>query len=277
MNPFSISINELSEAFGTFGIPTDDPGFCDHPSFLALEQRNPELLNLYATYVARRTYTDQYLRQAELKIKSAAQSLHRELVDHGRLGACVDISGILSRILDREGIWNTCVKGSLTITFPANSGIPPRYFWSCDTGEFVAGHAWLFAPPFTVVDISARQQPYEGLESSFVPEYVLSKVAEPAEVSVDDIVSPEVRIIMTQQGIPAEQHLGAGARYVPEIFSAISPILVSGLEGASLKYSPVAIHAPDCALEDMRNMDFSGQTPWELYEAKIREEIASDA
>ena len=277
MNPFDLSIDELAELFRRLEIPTSDPGFCDHPSFLELERQNPELLNLYAAFVARSRYSPEYLERAEVKIRRAAQALHRELLAHGRLGACVDISGILSRILDREGIWNTCVKGSLTISFPPESGIGPRYFWSCDRGEFVAGHAWLLAPPFTVVDISARQQPYEGLESNYIPEYVLSNDSEPTHVEVEDIISPEVRLAMVQQGIPPDRHLEFGARYVPGIFAAIPPIMVPGMDGSSLKYSPVAINAPDCPLEEMRNMDFGGMTPWELYDTKIRAEVAGDA
>jgi len=270
MSPFAASLEELQEGFRYFGVPTDAPGFCDHPAFLELEQRNPEILNLYAAFVAKRHYTQEYLDRAVAVISRASGLLHRELVRHGRLGACVDISGILSRLLDREQIWNCGIKGSLTITFPLESGVEPRYFWSCDHGQFTAGHAWLFAPPFTVVDISVRQQPYDVQEASYIPDTVLSTDTHPVEVSVEDIVSPSARAEMLQQGIPPQHHLEAGARYIPGIFQAFTPIVVSGLNGASLKYSPVAVHASDGTFEEMRNMDFDGLSPWELYVQRIQ-------
>jgi hypothetical protein len=277
MSPFAISLNELQDGFRHFGVPTDNPGFYDHPSFLALEQRNPELLNLYAAFVAKRHYTREYLDHASAVISRASELLHRELVRHGRLGACVDISGILSRILDREQIWNCGIKGSLTITFPLDSGLEPHYFWSCDHGQFTAGHAWLFAPPFTVVDISVKQQPYEELEASYVPNTVLSLDTQPVEVSVEDIVSPTARTEMWQQGIPPSGHLEAGARYIPSIFQTITPIAVPGLMGASLKYSPVAVHASDGTFEEMRNMVFDGLSPWEVYVQRIQPFLQADA
>ena len=59
----------------------------------------------------------------------------------GRLGACIDLSMVLSRILDAEGIWNYVVKGSLTLTFPRSVQPGPIYFWPIDEGDFQAGQA----------------------------------------------------------------------------------------------------------------------------------------
>ena len=269
MNPFSASYNDLSKLFREIDVPTARPGFCDHENFVAVERQHPDLLNLYAAYVAKRPYDGAYLTRSRAVIQQAADLMHAELLAHGRLGACVDISGILSRILDREGIWNCGVKGSLTISFPKGSGIGPRYFWSADHGHFMAGHAWLLAPPFTVVDISARQQPYQGIESTYIPSMVLSESKTPVAVQTEDIVSPSARREMLSYGVPPKKHLSEAARFVPGIFEAIPPILVTGLLGATLKYAPVAIHAPDCSLEEMRNMMFGALTPGQLYQQRI--------
>lgn len=269
INQFAANYDELSELFRGIGVPTDQPGFCDQDNFLAVEREHPELLNLYAAYVAKRPYDEAYLAKARALIQKAADLMHVELVRHGRLGACVDISGILSRILDREGVWNCGVKGSLTITFPKNSGIMPRYFWSADHGHFTAGHAWLFAPPFTVVDISVKQQPYESEEHRYLPDMVLSEGRTPVAVQTDDIVSPSARREMLSFGVPPDRHLSKVARYVPGIFEAIPPILVPGVHGSKLKYTPVAIHAPDCPLDEMGNMKFGEFTPGQLYNRRI--------
>jgi hypothetical protein len=270
MSPFIQSLVDLQDEFHKSGVPTDAPGFCDHPAFLMQEQKNPELLNNYAAFVAKRHYTKEYLHHSTKVISRASRLLHQELVRHGRLGACVDISGILSRILDLEGIWNCAIKGSSTISFPLESGLEPRYFWSCDHGEFIAGHAWIFAPPFTVVDISIGQQPYDAVETSYIPDTVLSIDTQSVKVTVQDIVSPSARSEMRRAGVPPQLHLEFGAKNIPCIFQAITPIAVPGLNGASLKYSPVAVHASDGTFKEMRNMDFNGLTPWELYEQKIQ-------
>lgn len=276
MGDFRLSFEDLSKVFSRYDIPSTDPGFCDHPAFLKLETRNPELLNLYAAFVAKKTYSADYLSWARGVITRSATALHAELVRNGRQGACVDVSGILSRILDREGVWNVGVKGSLTIQFPKESGLETQYFWSSDEGNFVAGHAWLLAPPFTVVDISVRQQPYKSAMKHYLPEMVLSEESRRVDVFVEDIVSPSVRQAMLRCGIPKEHHLTACARYVPGIFEAIPPVLVPAMDGTILKYSPVAIHAPDKPLEEMENMDFGGLTPWELYTRKLRSAIHSE-
>ena len=101
-------------------------------------------------------------RRAKAIIDNVVSRLHAELVGYERLCACVDISEILFQLLEQEKIWSCCIKGSLTITFPRKAGIDTTYFWSVDHGNFVAGHAWLSAPPYKVVDISVRQQPYRG-------------------------------------------------------------------------------------------------------------------
>lgn len=269
MSQFGASFHDLTELFREIDVPTDQPGFCDHANFLAVEREYPELLNVYAAYVAKRPYGNEYLEKARALIQLAGGLLHAELIKHGRLGACVDISGILSRILDREGIWNCCVKGSLTINYPRDSNINPHYFWSADHGQFVAGHAWLFAPPFTVVDITVKRQPYELEEALYLPDTVFCEDKTPVSVETDDIVSPSARGEMLAHGVPPDMHLTVAARYVPEIFESIPPILVRSAQGAVLKYAPVAIHAPDCSLELMRNMKFGDLWPGQLYKRRI--------
>lgn len=276
MNPFTASYNTLVEKFKELEIPTDNPGFCDHPAFLTTEQINPDFLNWYAAYVAKRPYDLAYLTNTRKTVANVVRLLHAELLKNGRLGACIDISGILSRILDKEGIWNCGVKGSLTINFPKNANISPRHFWSVDHGNFVAGHAWVFAPPFTVIDISVRQQPYKGREIKYLPEIVLSDDIKQVLVHIDDVVSPSARMEMLAYGVPPNQHLYQAAKYIPHIFSSIPAISAPGLHGTKLKYTPVAIHAPDSLLEEMNNMSFDGLTPWELYTGRIAKAILSN-
>ncbi len=269
MNMFSADYASLEQDFVSRGIPIDSPGFYDDPNFLSAEHDNPAYLNNYAAFVAKRSYTAEYLLAAKQKIDIAASLLHRELAGHGRLGACIDISQILSRILDKEGIWNCCIKGSLTITFPIESHIDPKYFRSVDVGNFFAGHAWLFAPPYTVVDISVKQQPYESNALPYLPNTVLTTESSPMPFDVNDIVSPSVRQCFLDEGIPPELYLPQVATFIPDIFNSFPVISAAGLQGSILKYSPYAAFASDLPLEKITNMIFNGLTPWELYRKKF--------
>lgn len=277
MSPFRKTHEELASDFRARGIPINIPGFCDHPSFLAVERDNPSYLNHYAAFVAKKTYDPEYLEHAKIIVAKAASLLHKELVDNGRLGACVDISGILGRILDGEGIWNCTIKGSLTVTFPPEAKKESRYFWSVDHGNFIAGHAWIYAPPYTVVDIAVKQQPYDEDEYIYLPETVLSAERKQVMVKVDDIVSPSARAEMLAHGVPPDQHLYIAAQYIPDIFESFPAVSIKGLQGATLKYSPAAVHALDGTFEGMKNMSFNGLTPWELYSSKLRHLIHENA
>jgi hypothetical protein len=48
------------------------------------------------------------------------------------------------------------------------------------------------------------------------------------------------------------------------------------LKGSSLKYSPVAIHAPEDKLPHMENMMFRGLTPWQLYHLQLADKLLGD-
>lgn len=269
MSPFTCTASQLSEAFSNRGIPFDLPGFCDHPSFVAIERLDADFLNHYAAWVAKRQYEPSYLSKARTIIDRTTSVLYKALKDNGRLGACVDMSGILFRTLEEQGIWSCCIKGSMTATFPPQSGIGPRYFWSADHGSFVAGHAWLVAPPYQIIDLTLSQQPYEGQEKQYIPDTVMTTNASPDVVTLDDIVSPSKRAEMLALGIPYKDQLKASATLIPEIHASFPVLTVPGLDSSRLKYSPVAIGIPEEKLIAMRNMTFRGMTPWEFYRNHI--------
>lgn len=272
---FSDGYEALREDFERRGIPMDYPGFCDHPKFLEVERGDPNYLNNYAAFVATQPYSASYLEVARRKIETACEILIEELVASQRLGACVDISGILSRILDREGVWNCGIKGSLTIEFPPESEEEKTYFWSVDHGDFVAGHAWLFAPPFSIVDVVVQQQPYIGRKREYLPRTNLVEEGDEVSAEVEDIISPSVRRELQAAGIPRDQSFSVVATQVEEIQRVFPALQVQGAPGATMKYCPVAVHASDTRLEDMRNMDFGGKTPYELYEQRIAGKLAN--
>lgn len=157
------------EELAARGISTANPGFFDQPAFRAAEEGDPEYLCNYARFIDARHYTPEYLDRARREIPEIAEPLHQALKRDGRLGACIDLSMVLSRILEREGFWNYMVSGCLTQTFPSKYGFPPRYIWAVDRGNAKAPHVWVVAPPFLVVDLTVSMQRGNSRSKALLP------------------------------------------------------------------------------------------------------------
>lgn len=273
MTKFTEAYERLATDFQSRGIPIDKPGFCDHPNFLAEERRNPSFLNNYAAFVATQPYTEEYLGHARNVLTKASNILYKELKSNGRSGACVDISGIFLRILEKEGIWSCGIKGSLAIAFPAESKEESTYFWSVDHGEFVAGHAWIYAPPFSIVDVAVKQQPYTGRKAEYLPDINLIESAPVTDVEIEDIISPSAIAELRLHGVPRSQYFKVVASQMRDVLKVFPAQLLEQANGCAMKYCPVAIHASDTPLEEMRNMDFGGKTPYQLYCEKFKGQL----
>lgn len=275
MTHFTEGWDAVQQDFDRRGIPTDQPGFYDHKAFMAHERANASYLNNYACFVNDRQRSSAYDEHARRVVPEVARIYHENLAKTGRLGACVDIAAFVSRALEREGIWNYVVKGSLTIQFPMDSGIGPRYFWTVDENgsQFVAAHAWVAAPPYFVVDVSVQLQPYTGQEAHYLPAVVCDDAPELGEATLDDIVAPSVQRQLAAWRVPEAQRLLRAAG--PEQLSFLGKFAtrIVRLEGTELKYMPMATTAPDLPFESMRNMDFGGRTGYELYESSVRPAI----
>lgn len=264
--------NDLEKEFRDKKIPTNNPDFYDHPNFIRQEQQDPKYLIKFAQYVATKPYSQSYLKQAEEIIKSVVTILSEQLIANGRQGACVDISGILARILERKGIWCVCIKGSCTIKFPESSEEETTYFWSADHSKFTAGHAWVFAPPFSIVDITLKQQPYTGTKKNYIPEIILIKDAEKTSSTIEDIISPAVRLQMKAQGIPKHQMLHYGASEM-KLIQETFPAQLIVINDTNFKFSPIAVHASIEALPGMSNMQFNGTSPYDMYKNLIKNKV----
>ncbi len=266
---YMITISEgyenLRLDFQAKGIPTNSPEMRDHPMFQQAHGEDRGYLNQYAAFVFTQPYSADYIRHARTVITNVANILFDTLKANGRLGACVDIAGIFSRILEKEGIWSCGIKGSLAISFPLESDEASTHFWSVDRGGIVTGHAWLFAPPFSIVDVAIKQQAYGGSKRDYLPEVNLVESPELADVEIEDVITPEARAALAISGVPRSLFFSTaapGMRDVLDIFSAHS---CKSAQGAVMKYCPMAILAADSPLEIIRNMDCHGKTPYQAY------------
>lgn len=257
-------------------IPFTSPGFYDHPNFFALEKKKPEYLNNYARFVHSQKYDNAYLDRSRKIIQIVVQTIHAELVKSGRKGACVDASMVISRILEKEGIWNYAVKGALTIKFPAKAKIKPLYFWPYDlkTGANV-GHAWIYAPPFNVIDISIKQQPYSKGVTTHLPETVLETNLSKVAVDNVDILSTEVMVDLMRRGIPEDQIVFGLMPQLKNFFKTFPANQVVHNK-TTLKYTPCAITASDAPLEEITALDLSGKTGYQIYNEVIKPKIKTE-
>lgn len=259
----------LRREFERHVINVANPGFYDDPNFVAEEKKDVDYLNNYASFVRNRPYELPYLSKARAEIPVIAEVVHGELVADGRLGACIDVGMMLSRILEQEQYWNYQVKGSLTIDFPAKYRIRPKYFWSFDlilrgTRGFAAAHSWIVAPPYGIVDIAIKQQPYtEG--GDLLPPMVVTENLKRTELAIKDVISPEyLAWAKAQRGLSPQGVVQTDIPYLAKFERRFPPGRVT-VGGLRLKYTPVGIGAPDTPFQEMNNWRVNGRLARELY------------
>ncbi|NQY07877.1 MAG: hypothetical protein HRT68_17195, partial [Flavobacteriaceae bacterium] len=178
-----------------------------------------------------------------------------------------------SRILEREGFWNYIVKGSLTVSFPKGSGISDRYLWSIDQGEFSAGHAWVVAPPFGVIDLTIKQQERDSNESKYFPEFIMSETLASDAAQMEDIISPEVRIYLQSQGLNSSNMISRVNPVLEKVLSTFKSGSVMH-NNTRFKYIPVALGAPDCPLENMNGISNNGMSAIKMYIDLVKPQLA---
>lgn len=267
-----MNYTDLKLEFESKNIPIDTPSFYDHENFLAAERTDSNYLNNYALFVAAKPYTEEYLHEAKLKIVKIIETLHTHLVNNGRQGACIDISSILMRCMELEGIWCVCLKGSVTLNFPTHSGEGDVHFYSITKDQnCTTGHYWVYAPPFNIIDITIKEQQYGDSKKRFIPSFVLVEDAETANPEVEDIFSPEAtREISRTYGIPKEKQIKQYCKSLKMIEHYFPVRKINTEPGVAIKYIPLAAHASVEKLNDFGNFDFNGLTPYEFYQKFIK-------
>ena len=121
-----------SSRFSRLNILTTFPGFSDSAAFLAAEQADPTLLHEYARQVFGMKHTDDHLQQGDTTIRDVATFL--------------------------ESLWNVAMSRMLSVNTPlGNADFGPI---SSGPQAIRAAHAWVYAPPFDVVDLTVKQQPH---------------------------------------------------------------------------------------------------------------------
>lgn len=260
--------SELERTFQKHGIAFDAPGFYDEANFLERERRDPRYLELYAQYVEARAYDAEYLANARRKIDVAAEVLRSEVERDGRLGACVDTSGMLGRMLDRLGVWNYVAKATLTIQFPQGSGLRPRYFWSFDVGDFVAPHAVVVAPPYYVVDVTAKLQPYNTQQARLLPPLVLAETFTAADWQPEDLANHQFLVELRRHRMSFDQFLRHQNPGMASVMQHLPPRAVT-FGDTRMKYVIVAVGGTIESLEGITGYKPNGRTAQSIFDNHI--------
>lgn len=266
---FSMDYNTIKKDFLSKGINISEPGFYDDKVFLETEQDNPKYLNNYARFVDTRPYDSLYIDQARREIPFIAKLLNKLLIRDGKLGACIDVSMVLSKILEMEGYWNYIVKGALTLNFSNELSIERKHFWPIDFTDSNAAHVWISAPPFNIIDITLKQQPYIDGEERFLPDYIIEECKNIAKVDYRDIFSPEARkYINMKYGTKNRDLIRVHASDALEVINVFNPYLIKD-KHVEVKYITVAISAPDAPLNKMKNLCLEGMYGYSIYKEVI--------
>ncbi len=260
----------LERAFSNRGIPYANPAFYDTAEFLREEERNPRILETYAHYVEARNYSEDYLADARQKVVAVIEAVRREVKADGKPGRCVHASGIIGRMLDSLGAWNYVAKSTLTIEFSEGRGVEPIYFWAIDQGKFYAPHAFVVAPPFSLIDVPGREQPSsDDVPRDELPDVVLAETFERVSWTPEDLANEELRIELMARRIAFNTFLARNRPHLLEVANAVKPRATT-LGETRLKYVIVAIGGITEPLEQMhQNIALNGRLPMQIFENDV--------
>ena len=249
-------IHVLGQEFAALGISPAAPGFYNSPAFLAAERKNPELLNAYAEWVTRRPRDAAYEGRAREVVPALAAAVGEWLDAEEMRGNCLNASTALSMFLERLGIWSFVAKGSVSVGDRRRPHLGVRSWHVVDEVDHVggfAGHAWVCAPPFRVVDVTLKRQHWRD-DASFghlLPEPMVIENADAIQPTCEDVVAEAIRMHearRTGRVNPNFHHL-----VVPHLrwFTATFGAWECELGDALVRYIPSSVTAADVPLEDL--------------------------
>jgi hypothetical protein len=264
--------DRLTAEFIAAGIDPTSFGFYDQPAFLAREQRDPAYLERYAEWVASKPVDAAYAAHVYTTVPKVASLVAAALTADDMQGGCITAYSLLTRMLDRLGVWSFGVIGSANLEV-AHLGIR-RSLHTIDVRDHpdaVLGHAWVCAPPFFVVDASLALQHWTGTAmAGHVPAVVLADESAPViRPTVEDCASIRVR----------ERHAAMEGCHDPRLHLRLDPRLATfggrfparevALGTLRVRYVPVAIKQPDVELERVNGSGRKGRSGATIWADEI--------
>ena len=270
-------IEQLIKEFAAAKISTDEPGFYEEGAFIRREAQVPNYLHNYARFVDQQHYSPAYFDRAEPIIHVVSEELQLALKEDGSQEAHDEAPLVMSRILEREGVWNYVVSGSLTMTFPAGAGFEPFAFWSLEVrGDRAVdcSYHWVVAPPFQIIDIAIQACKYPNPFNHLLPKIVWENNPEPAVAEMSDIFSPNGVKQITEAGLTFEEALDRYLPYYRGGFAASFPPRMVARMDTQLKYVPTGVHVAEQSLEQFTGFKSRGLNGAQIYAKKIQPRLS---
>lgn len=192
----------LTADFEASGIDPGTFGFYNQLGFLARENQNPAYLDRYAEWVLTRPMSAEYAAHVRATVPKLAHLLSDAFAAHDAHGRCLAAGSMMVRMLDLLQVWSFGLFGSVVIEAPDRSTRRAIQTIACKRGpdsDAAAGHAWVCAPPFLVVDITLALQRWDGAIAPCIPDIILAgSEASKVEARAEDIVDDRVRMLFAE-------------------------------------------------------------------------------
>jgi len=270
-------IEQLQQEFADANIPTDEPGFYEDRAFIRREQKVPHYLDNYARFVQQQPYSLSYLDNAEPIIHVVSEELQLALKEDGSPEAYAEAPLVMSRILEREGVWNYVASGSLTMTFPAGSGFEPFSFpaLNLQCGKTIdCSYHWAVAPPFQIIDIAIQACRYPYPFNHLLPKIVWETGGEPAAAELSDFFGANALKEIARAGMTMEEALDQYFPNYRERFAADFPPRAIARLDTQLKYVPTGVVVAESSLEQFTGFKSRGLTAAQIYAENIRPRLS---
>ena len=257
----------LNQELTDLGVKTDQFGFCDRREFLAAERKNPALLETYAKWVMLRPRDPNYDAHVNRIVPKLAQLVATVLEEDELEGSCEMACSLITKSLDRLGVWSVGMVGSST--FEVKGKKIWRGLHTVDRPDFPGarlGHTWVCAPPFIVVDASIKRQRWSGdAIYPYIPSIILDNHGRKTEPKPEDVISAEIRgkIMMTRGAVPE----GVIHQLEPNLksFSETFPATEIVVDELTARYVPTAANLSDGTLEEINGGGVKGRIGREIW------------
>lgn len=262
-----IDFHRLDAELIAAGIDTTQFGFYDQTCALTPK----DLREKYARWVSLRPRDDAY----DVHVRNVVPKLCALIIEAFEAdnwhGGCVEASCMMSRMLDRLGVWSFSVLGSTT--FEVESLGLACGFYKHDFQDFqdaVLGHAWVVVPPYGVVDATVCLQ-YWGDDpiTQLLPEFVAEETMRRIAPDVSDVVSWRMRNSISQMDefLDPQLHL----RLEPDLlkFGMDFPAVQISDGPLNMRYVPMTIYISDGPLETINAEGFIGRNGGQIWDQVV--------
>ncbi|MEM8575568.1 MAG: hypothetical protein AAGF48_13135 [Pseudomonadota bacterium] len=260
------------------GIDTGKFGFADNSTFLAAEKQDPQLLESYAKWVMLRPRDEAYEKHARETVPKLTDLVSTVLEEDKLEGSCEMACSLITKGLDRLGVWSVGIVGSATFE------VKDEGIWlglhTVDRQDFPGaklGHTWVCAPPFVVVDASIKRQRWSGDSiEPYIPSSILDDVGRKTKPTSVDVISAEIRseLLLRRGSLPPSviHEFEPNLRAFGKTFPA-TEIIVDQL---TARYVPTASGLSDGAFEDINTNGTHGRDGREIWHDVIAPAFGSN-